>query len=441
VLVHESSFILLVCVIAVLVLVERRVGAGARARDRMERRRSQEQLERLLASSTAVIYSLRPDGDFGATFVSENVTALTGYPAACFLESARFWKDRVHADDRDRVYQAFTSVLATGRHAAEYRFLHHDGSYRWMRDEVRVAYDETTSRPRELVGYWVDVTHRRQLEQQLAQALKLEAIGQLATGIAHEINTPIQYVGDNIRFLSDGFASLIALVDELRAIVAEGGAPAAARAGDATERVDLGYLMAEIPQALEQSLEGLARGASIVGAVKQFSHPTGDSVTSVDLNHEIHSAIAVSRNEWKHVAEVATDLDSALPPMSAHLHDIQQMLLNLIVNAAHAVADAHHDSREQGRITIATRRLGDRAELQVSDTGTGIAPAIRSRIFDPFFTTKEVGRGTGQGLALVRAVVVERHNGSIDFDTEVGRGTTFVVRLPLDTDSAVRPAA
>jgi signal transduction histidine kinase len=246
-------------------------------------------------------------------------------------------------------------------------------------------------------------------------------------------------VGDNIRFLSDGFASLIGLVGELRAIVAERGAPAAARAGDAAERVDLDYLMAEIPKALEQSLEGLARVAGIVGAVKQFSHPTGDSVTIVDLNHEIHSAIAVSRNEWKNVADVATDLDPALPPMTAHLHDIQQVLLNLIVNAAHAVADARHE--RQGRITIATRRLGDRAELQVTDTGTGIAPAIRSKIFDPFFTTKEVGRGTGQGLALVRAVVVERHHGSIDFDTEVGRGTTFVVRLPLAADAAARPAA
>jgi PAS domain S-box-containing protein len=288
-------------------------------------------------------------------------------------------------------------------------------------------------------GYLVlgsDVTERRRLESKLLHAQKLESIGQLAAGIAHEINTPTQYVGDNTRFLLDSFNDLIIVIEKLSDLFdasrSNGVTPELIDGiAAALRETDIEYLGAEIPNAIEQSLEGIKQIGKIVQSMKEFAHPGSSEKQAVDLNRAIESTITVARNEWKYVAEMETDLDPSLPMVPCLLGEFNQVILNLIINAAHSIADVLNDrSLMKGRIKISTRHTGDWAEVQIRDSGSGIPEEIRSRIFDPFFTTKEVGKGTGQGLAISHAVV-EKHGGAISFETEEGRGTTFTVRLPL----------
>ena len=282
-----------------------------------------------------------------------------------------------------------------------------------------------------------DITERKMLEKQLAQAQKLRSIGQLASGIAHEINTPTQYVGDNIRFLKDAFEDLIVVLqgDEELLAAARGGVVSAElirRLQDGRERADLEYLVAEVPVAIQHTLEGVERISKIVRAMKDFAHPGREEKAPADLNQIIDSTVTVARNEWKYVADMQTDFDRSLPPVLCHPAEIGQVILNLVINAAHAIEDVVKQGRAaKGGITIATRRRDGWAEIRISDTGGGIPENIRHRIFDPFFTTKEIGRGTGQGLAICYPVIVGKHGGRITFDSEVGRGTTFTIGLPL----------
>ncbi len=282
-----------------------------------------------------------------------------------------------------------------------------------------------------------DVTERKLLERQLAQAQKLRSIGQLASGIAHEINTPTQYVGDNVRFLQESFDRLLELLDAQDEVIAQwcaaSGSAVPRRLAETRARADLDYLRGEIPAAVRQTLEGVERIARIVRAMKDFAHPGRREKGPADLNRIVDTTITVARNEWKYVADVETALDPALPPVVCDAAEIGQVLLNLLINAAHAIEDRlrHDPDAGKGRIRIETARSGDRAVIRVGDSGCGIPPEVRSRVFDPFFTTKEVGRGTGQGLALCHTAIVERHGGRIFFDSEVGRGTTFTIELPL----------
>ncbi len=281
-----------------------------------------------------------------------------------------------------------------------------------------------------------DITDRRLLESQLAQAQKLEAIGQLAAGIAHEINTPTQYVSDNTRFLA--FHDLATLMNQYEAVCQAAQASCltdthlSAVAELATD-IDAPYLRDEIPLAIQQSLEGLERVATIVRAMKDFSHPGGEEKVSTDLNKAIESTITVARNEWKYVADMVVDLDPDLPDVPCLIGDVNQVILNIMVNAAHAIGDVVAEGKlSKGTITVQTRHVDDAVEIRIKDTGGGIPEAIRNKIFDPFFTTKEVGRGTGQGLAIAHGVIVEKHGGAISFETEMGIGSTFIIRLPID---------
>lgn len=283
-----------------------------------------------------------------------------------------------------------------------------------------------------------DITDHLLLEHDLAQAQKLESIGQLAAGIAHEINTPIQFVGDNIGFLSDSFNSLLSVLDRYRELLAANQAGSYAQdmneaCKTESERADLDYLREEIPKAIDQSADGIKRIAKIVRAMKEFAHPGSEEKTSVDLNKAIESTITVSRNEWKYVANLTTDLSTDIPPILCLLGPINQMILNMIVNAAHAIGEAMKGTEAKGLIAITTRLVGEWVEIRITDTGTGIPEDIRHKIFDPFFTTKPVGKGTGQGLAIARSVVVDKHAGTIAVESQVGKGTTFIIRLPLKT--------
>jgi signal transduction histidine kinase len=266
----------------------------------------------------------------------------------------------------------------------------------------------------------LEMAERQRLETQLVQAQKLESIGQLAAGIAHEINTPTQYIGDNLQFVRDGFLDIARVLD------ADAGA-------EATAAIDTPYLRSEIPKALDQALDGIRLIAEIVRAMKEFSHPDAREREPVDLNRAIIATTTVARNEWKYVAELVTDLDPDLPPVLCFAGQLNQAILNIVVNGAHAIGERNRDLQgAKGTITVSTRRDGDWVEIRISDTGGGIPEAIRDRIFDPFFTTKEVGKGTGQGLAIAYDVVIAKHQGELRLESEVGHGTTFILRLPIE---------
>jgi PAS domain S-box-containing protein len=293
------------------------------------------------------------------------------------------------------------SVLdSTGSYDLTWRLARKDGTGFWCRLLGKPLFP---GRPYEgAVWIFEDITERMEAEQrrqaleiQLRRAQKLEAIGQLAAGIAHEINTPAQYIGDNIHFLEGAFRDLLEAIDRLEADLGPKVLePLLAEA-------DLPFLRREIPRAIGESIEGTARVTQIVRAMKEFSHPGSDDPVEVDLNRSVESTVTVSRNEWKYVADVVLDLDPDLAPVVCFPGEMNQAVLNLVVNAAHAIADAHlGDPGAKGTITISTRQAGDAVEIRVADTGTGIPEGLRDRIFDPFFTTKPLGKGTGQGLAL-----------------------------------------
>jgi PAS domain S-box-containing protein len=290
-----------------------------------------------------------------------------------------------------------------------------------------------------------DVSDRHALADRLLQSEKLGAIGQLAAGVAHEINTPMQYIGDNLHFAATAVADLLSYGNRLKGIIesaGEAGNEDVKRALAEVElEADVPFLSQELPQAIARSLEGIARMTTIVRALKAFAHPSGRECSPVDLKGLIESTVAVATSEWKYVAEVSLSVDAGLPHVNCAGGEISQVMLNLIVNAAHAIGDRVGATGEKGRIGIQCQRIDSEVELRVSDTGTGIPEHARSKVFEPFFTTKEVGKGTGQGLSMAHACIVNRHQGSIRFETTLGQGTTFIIRIPIAGPSTATDAS
>jgi PAS domain S-box-containing protein len=288
-------------------------------------------------------------------------------------------------------------------------------------------------------GYIVtgtDLTHRRNLEQNLQQAQKLEAVGQLAAGLAHEINTPIQYVADNIRFLRDAFEGekpVLAAYETLRHSADGEAARQAAlhNLAKAIEDADLDYWQEEIPKAVVQALEGVERVAAIVAAMKEFAHPGRREKNAANLNKALLNTLIVARNELKQVADVETEFGN-LPAVVCHVGEINQVFLNLLINAAHAIAEGFGQTGKRGKIRVRTWTEANQARIAISDTGCGIPAGIHSKVFDPFFTNKPVGKGSGQGLSIARSIVVEKHGGTLTFEPNGTQGTTFLVSLPLE---------
>jgi PAS domain S-box-containing protein len=270
------------------------------------------------------------------------------------------------------------------------------------------------------------------LELQLAQ--KLESVGRLAAGVAHEINTPIQYVGDSADFLRSAFDDLMRLLDAWSGALdtlPPGDVEKALRAkiGGLAEQHDLSYIRAELPRAFERVFDGVNRVSTIVKAMKEFAHPDSEEHSPADINHALETTLLVASNEYKYVARIQTEFGT-LPPVVCNIGELNQVFLNLVVNAAHAIQDAGKDS-ESGEIRICTDVLDDQAIISIRDNGCGIPAENLSKLYDPFFTTKEVGRGTGQGLSIAHSILVEKHAGTISVRSEVGVGTEFVLRIPI----------
>jgi len=377
------------------------------------------------------------DGRF--TYVGPQGAALLGCTPVEWL-GPRFWRERVHADDRAAMSAAWSAVCESGVASDfECRLRRDDGAY------VTVRCIVSSLRAGNLLrGFMLDVSEQRRLELELNQARKLESVGRLAAGIAHEINTPIQFVSDNLHFVREAVGALMPLLRTHRGNLACAGSGASSEemlAADPAEGgVDICHIEQQVPKALDRSVEGLERVATLVRALNEFSHPAQKTKEPADLNHALSTTITIAHNQYRYVAELKTDFCD-LPVVYCHVSELNQAFLNLIVNAAHAIEAVVKGTGRKGAIGVTTRRDRDQVVVTVSDTGVGIPEHVQANVFDPFFTTKEVGKGTGQGLAIARNVIVDKHGGSIGFVSEVGVGTTFTVRLPVAPSTVLRAAA
>ncbi|MDB6036957.1 MAG: domain S-box protein [Verrucomicrobiales bacterium] len=413
------------------------------AKESEEKLRRSEELFRVITENAADLIAIVDKGG-RRVYNSPSYQTLLGYSPEELKKTSAL--DQIHPEDREAVTVAANKTLSTGLgQVTEYRMSCKDGA--WKSFEAHGAAIRSQAGEAEgLLLVCRDVTRRKKAEQernlmeiQLRQAQKLESIGQLAAGIAHEINTPTQFIGDNARFLTDAFSEISRLLTELKGVLEapvprEASSAALEGARNVLNKSDLDYLLKEIPLALSQSIDGVERVASIVGAMKDFSHPGAEKVP-IDINHAIENTLTVARNTWKYIAVVQTQFEASLPLVPCLPGEFNQVILNLVVNAAQAISEALNGTTGRtGTITISTKLLGDHVEIRVSDTGKGIPEAIRDRIFEPFFTTKPVGQGTGQGLAIARAVIVDKHRGDIRFESRCGEGTTFIVDLPLSSE-------
>jgi PAS domain S-box-containing protein len=404
----------------------------------------------LIERSLAGIYWCSLDGHI--VDCNEACARILGFDSRDALLSADASELHVDMATRDRF---IADLLATGRVPDfESQLRRRDGSPVWVLENATLL--EQHAGTRLIEGTMLDITARRRAEDELrgteqrlraeikererievALLLKqrLESVGQLAAGIAHEINTPVQFVSDSVHFVRDvvtDYATLIAAYQQVvDAVLADAPAAELAALARASESaIDLTYLLDNSPRAIDRAIEGLDRIATIVRSMKEFAHPDQQEMSQLDFNRAVLTTLEVARNEYKYVADIHTELGE-LPLVKCYAGEINQVVLNLVVNAAHAIADAGTATRARGLITIGTHLEANDVVLEITDTGCGIPDEIRERIFDPFFTTKEVGRGTGQGLAISRSIVVDKHAGSLAVTSVVGEGSRFVVRLPV----------
>jgi PAS domain S-box-containing protein len=413
-------------------------------------RESEERFRLLVSNIPGAVYARALDPDLTLDFVGDAIQEITGYSARGLTRNReRTYASIVHPDDRAQIEEEMREAVRQGQHyGLAYRVIRADGTEAWVGDRGQAVHTGSGEALR-LYGTLSDITERKRLEAdgkrmelELRVSQKLEAVGQLAAGIAHEINTPIQFVGDSVHFLGDAFADLQQLVGDYHEACASaasgpGGEALREALEAAEERADLDYLRERIPAAFERTLEGVERVASIVRAMKEFAHPQSEQAPA-DLNQALRTTLTVASSEYKYVADIETELGD-LPLVICNQSDLNQVFLNLIVNAAHAIEESLEGASGKGTIRLRTLQDGETAVISVSDSGCGIPTHIQTRIFDPFFTTKVVGRGSGQGLAIARTIV-ERHGGTLAFETERGAGTTFTIRVPIaGTQAAERP--
>ncbi len=425
-------------------LEKARRGVEQQVRERTEQLSAAKDLYRtLLENTSAVPWELDPQ-DCSCLYVGPQVERLWGWTIQEFARPG-FMLDCTLEEDRETLRAALRGIAPGDETTLEYRLKKSDGVYAWVRSYIGGPAPQS---PWSAVrGVSIDITHQKTLELELRQAQKLESVGRLAAGVAHEINTPVQFVNDSCHFVRDGLAELQTLLGHYRQALqelAEGqgsAAEAQQRIRQQEQAADIDYLLENMPGAIDRSLEGLQRVATIVRSMKEFAHPDQKEKAYADINQAILSTLTIARTEYKYVADVVTELGE-IPPVHCFLGDLNQALLNIVVNAAHAIEEQVRGTDRRGRIAIRTWQQGPDVMISIEDTGGGIAESIRERIFDPFFTTKDVGKGTGQGLAIARSVVVDKHQGELRFDTRVGHGTTFYIRLPIHhADSAPQRAA
>jgi PAS domain S-box-containing protein len=401
-------------------------------------RESKERFDQLAMHSGTITWEVDAQGLY--TYVSYVSETVLGYRPDELVGRMHFY-DLHPESEREAFKKAALAVFARKEefvnmeNAAQTK----DGRQVWLSTNgIPLLNNDGT-----LQGYHgsdTDITEKRQREVHEIHSQKLESVGQLAAGIAHELNTPLQFIGDNITFMQGAFQDILSIISMLD-VLPDIDSPQLPSAHELIDRihnkgedVDLAYLKKEIPKAIVQSLDGVQRASKIVQAMREFSHPGGEGMADLDINKSIESTITLSRNEWKYSAELIATLAPDLPTVQGYPADFNQVILNIILNAAQALqAKVGKGGPEKERIEIATRKDGNEVEICIRDTGPGIPPEIQSRVFDPFFTTKDVGKGTGQGLAIAHNIIVHKHGGKIYFETKLEEGTAFYIRLPLKT--------
>jgi two-component system, NtrC family, sensor kinase len=403
-------------------------------------------LQYLVDNTPAIIYCTVPSGDFKMTFVSNNAWNLLGYRPEQMVADPNFWFDHIHPDDAPHIFSSLARLFTEGQRAYEYRFRIHDGSYLWMHDSLRLIRDEQ-GKPLEVIGSLTDITARKRMEEtlearnveqrrliaelrsaheQLLQAEKMASIGQLAAGIAHEINNPVGFVNSNMGALKNYVGTLLDVIDKYEAAAA-GYPELAAKLAALRADADLEFLKDDVIDLVRESLDGLKRVRDIVQALKDFSHVGETEWQVADLHQGLDSTLHIVASEIRYKARVVKEY-GVLPPIMCLASQLNQVFMNLLINAAHAI-------REHGVITLRTGASDGWVWVEVADDGVGIAPEHVKRIFEPFFTTKPVGSGTGLGLSLSYGIV-HRHGGRIDVASVVGKGTRFTVHLPVQPPAA-----
>lgn len=401
-------------------------------------------LQYLLDNTPAIIYSSVASGDFKMTFVSNNVVNVLGYRPEEMTSDPNFWFDHLHPDDAPDIFSSLAQLFVDGERTYEYRFRVADGEYLWVHDKLRLIRDENGA-PLEVIGSMTDITARVQMElalqakgdeqvrlitrlreahDQLLQSEKMASIGQLAAGIAHEINNPVGFVNSNMGTLKNYLVTLFGVIEGYDEAVsgAAPGSSVARRLADIRKNAEVDFLKEDTADLISESMDGLKRVKDIVQALKDFSHVGETEWQLADLHQGIDSTLNIVANEIKYKATVEKHYGQ-LPEIKCMASQLNQVFMNLLVNAAHAITD-------NGVIAIRTGAENGWVWVAISDTGCGIPVENMNRIFEPFFTTKAVGSGTGLGLSLSYSIV-NKHGGRIEVDSQPGAGTTFTVRLPM----------
>ncbi|MDY7579659.1 ATP-binding protein [Herbaspirillum sp. RTI4] len=399
----------------------------------------------LIANTSAIIYSSVPSGDFKMTFVSENAQRILGYDPQEMVDDPNFWFDHIHPDDAPTVFSSLAQLFVEGQRAYEYRFMTKAGHYLWMHDTLRLIRDEQNN-PVEVIGSLTDITDRKLMEEalqrtgeeqlnlinqltdtqaQLLQSEKMASIGQLAAGVAHEINNPIGFVNSNMRSLQTYVDTLLNVIGQQTSMLLSDtvGADIQHQAKQLNESADLSYLQNDVKDLMSESLDGLKRVKDIVQSLKDFSHVGESEWQMVDIHKGLDSTLTIASNEFKYKAVVEKHYGD-LPQVKGLASQLNQVFMNLLVNAAHAIA-------ERGTISIATECRDQWVYIRFTDSGCGIPEENMARIFEPFFTTKPIGSGTGLGLSLSYGIL-QKHGGRIEVQSTVGTGTTFTICLPVE---------
>jgi signal transduction histidine kinase/HAMP domain-containing protein len=373
------------------------------------------------------------DGSFDWNLQSDKIgfskrwSEIIGCAEHEFPNNGTAWMATFHPDDSALVLSRLRDYFSGDQpmFTVEFRMRVTEISWKWILARGKLVKRDVHGNPLQLIGTLSDISETKALQAQLGQAQKLEAIGQLAAGVAHEINTPIQYIGDNLSALHDYFGDLVAYQQAVLDLLDSALTPQLTALAD---KYDVAYILEDSPKAIQQAQEGVERVAEIVKAMKTFSYvEQGQNKQVINLHEALKSALIISRNSYKHIAEIETDFSPEISSIECYANELNQVFLNLIINAAHAIEEKQAG---MGKIKIVTRKLGDNIEILFQDNGVGIPTDIQEKVFNLFFTTKIVGKGTGQGLSLSHNIVVDKHGGKLFFDSSPGHGTTFHIQLP-----------
>ena len=367
-----------------------------------------QRLKYLVDNTPAIIYSTVPSGDFKMTFVSANALNVLGYRPEDMVADPNFWFDHIHPDDAPNIFSSLAQIFTEGEKAYEYRFRTADGRYLWMHDQLRLIRDEQGA-PLEVIGSLTDITDRKQMEETLVQAQNMASIGQLAAGVAHEINNPVGFVTSNIGTLKSYADTLFELVEH-------------STTAEQRSAADFEFMKEDTEALLRESMDGLRRVRDIVQALKDFSEAGDSQWQQTDLHEGLESTLNALANELRFKAKVDRHYGK-LPLVRGLPGQLNQVFRNILMNAIQAIPG-------EGIIRIVTSADREAVHVRIQDNGVGIPPENLGRIFDPFFTTKPVGSGTGLGLYLAYGAV-NKHGGRINVISEPGKGSAFTVVLPL----------